>query len=324
MLVFVLLMKKCLDSISEYLKNHWVTNTIITSIPSIFFLLVQTAGRQFHLVDENGNLYKIALIIFITCIVIDILFTGYKFYRENNETNKYKDGQTILSNTLSSLDTIDDSICSQLEKFITTSKKNEYFREPFSYTTKPEQTIRYIFKELIVCLSNLTDLKREQIGVSIIYKFDFEDDWQTPISENVSGTSIKEILKNPNSTASKLINEKRDIICFANKNKAFINGCYIASSKDDDKKSGSIICANAMISNGENTYITGVLSITTYGKQLFRENDEYTKESVTDAILPPFRKVIRKELCCAYINKSRYLQKEKKDKKTLQKKVASQ
>jgi len=311
--VFIFLMKKYIDKFIEYLKNHWIIGTLVTAGPSIFFLLLQVVGKQLKLIDGGGNLYIIPLIIFIICIILDVLITGYKYYNDNIYINKYKDDQILLNNILSSLDTIDDSICNELEKFIKDGKRKSHFKEPFYFITRPEQEIKIIIRELIVCLSKLTNLNREEIGVSIIYKYDFENGWQTPISENVSGRPIKDIIENPNSTARKLINENKDFICCPNKDKAFQGGYYVVSAKDDDKRSGSIICARATISNGENVYVQGILSITTYGKQLLEENDEDTEECLKSRILTPFMKIIQKELGCAYINRVRYLQMEKKN-----------
>jgi hypothetical protein len=197
------------------------------------------------------------------------------------------------------------------------SKK--YIKNPFVEITKSKEQVVSLMDELNICLHKITGIRRENIGISIIYKYDCDKKWDWYYKINISGgLTIKDILENNNSTARQIIDGKTNLVFYTDKTIGINDGKYVPDIKDKSlNNSGSILSKDISIITDNSSSIRAILSITTYGEMICNESDELTKKNLLDYVLPSFETRLKIELCLDYI-KRKHLNKIKTDESIVQ------
>jgi len=301
--------------IYNYLKKKWFLGATIMTFPAMYYILVARVGKKFMLTDNSGDLTLAGLILFVICVLINIICNYYKSFVEYKNFQNKNDMQALLRHILSSDNTMNNEKYKLVEKFLHESYHKKDFSNPFKNVEKPLKILNYLATELCNCISKITQIDREDIGISIIYKYNFSECWEKPICENVSKSSISKIIENKASTAYKALHDVQSTVFYAIKEQAIKEGHYVPSGKDENFN-GSILCSRLSICCNDTDYIYAVLSITTYNKSLCENNNEIFNENL-NIILSPFITRIQTELCLIYIDAYKKNNSSKKNKKII-------
>ena len=276
----------------NFFIKRWLVSVIILTLPSYYLILVRTLGGDLGLVYTTGALTYWGGFVFWPLFVISIGFAVIKTYGDKyNEQIKYN-GQFVLQKMLSSVNAIKS-------KKLQRSKLN-----PFHDITQPKRQIESVLENIQICLSEIFDINREDIGLSIIYKFDTpgNSNYRYLHTMNINNDlSLKELITNQNTTARQIIDGRSQSLFFPDKRIGDKSKQFVPGLKDKPFSNiGSIICRDISIDN-EERYVFAVLSITTYGKQICEVDDLYSIKRVENVLLPTFENRIRLELSLLYI-----------------------
>lgn len=291
-----------MNKLYKFTTEHWIVNTFICSFPVIWFTIVQTVGKQINLVDEDGKLYTFSLVIFWFCVGLSIIYYGLTSWSNSNNNRKQTKSRQLLEDILSSTNQICAKKLQRFSSYIRGDSK-KYIENPFIEITKPKEQIIGLMDELNVCLHKITGIRRENIGISIIYRYDCDKKWDWYHKTNISsGLSINDIVDNENSAARQIIDGKTNIVFYPNKTIGIKEDRYLPDIKDKNTScSGSILCKDISIVSDNAKNVRAVLSVTSYGTQLCEEDDKVTQKKLLDFILPSFETRIKIELCLDYI-----------------------
>lgn len=289
-----------MKDIKKFLEKYWILDVILSTFPAIWFTILQIVGKQMNLVDASGNVTGLSLALFWIFVIFSFIYNGIKSWFTRNESESNKDGQILLREIISSVNSIS---CKRKDKILNVLRKynqNGNLSNPFYKIENPKTNLSNLLEELSICLSKFTGLKREDIGLSIIYKFNNNDRWYST-KKNTSG-NILDVINSNQSTAKQIIDNNTDIIMYLSKKEAEQHNRYIANSKDKlYELKGSIICVNISVSDNENRFINGVLNISTYSEPLIKNDITHSKDVLINVILKPFINKIQNEICIEYI-----------------------
>ena len=314
-------MKQHLIKLHEWIQNRWLIVSIFMSSSSIWFSLILTFwGEKLHLiVNENnqknftflGLILTIAIVLFSALLIIAQRY--YEYYTLNTSRDKRK--LYILENVNIETNKICDNKFITLRDRIWKIKKGTAKDFPHIISNPCEQ-LKHIIEKMSTCLCKLLsqsdyDIDINELYISLYYNFPLEDDeWrQTDSLFPERGLSIDDLLNNPQSTFSKILNSNESLLFFNSNEQARKQDSYIRDGEDifneNNELQGSIACYKILIRKEGTILIQAVLSITTYTKQFVNKNDKKTinnvKYNMTEHILNPFSKRINIELCLLYL-----------------------
>lgn len=269
-----------------YIKivKKWYLAAFITSFGILWLGIYEFVPEWF--VDDKGVKKSIFQYITIVMIFLSFIVNIIKAIFERG-INEYNDnGQDILKNIISSLKVIEDTKIDTITKKFGDKKSTTTFFYMLSC-----DLMRQLFVELNSCLSNITGLSKEDIGISIICK-NSNGEWYFHDKLFVTPTTTaKKIMKNNNSVASRLFSNKNEFLFEPSKRIAYDNNRYEKSPKDiNNNYNGSILCQLIKIKD-----ITGILCITSYSKPIYTPKQK-DKEEIIKYILKSFSEKIKMEL----------------------------
>jgi hypothetical protein len=162
--------------------------------------------------------------------------------------------------------------------------------------------IESILEQIRDLLSGIFGIAKNDIGLSLLYRTNNDTDWDFLYTMNIENDiSIQELLQNPNSSAKQIIDGHARSIFFACKATGAKLGQFVPGQLDQDRgMGGSIICRDVSIS-ADHSAVRAVLTITTYGQPVCREEDVQAKRKLEEVILPSFELRLRNELALQYI-----------------------
>lgn len=290
-----------IDKIYKYFKKHWLISTLIVTIPTYWFTLIKLVGENIGLVD-SGKLNVVGIVISIIIFIISLGFALIKNYKDNQESEKISSNQYILQKILTSVNSVCSKKSDRYIEFINYNQQNNRV-EPFNKIAKPKLQVKDIIEEIKICLSDIADIDRENIGVSIIYKDNISDKWEWFYNSNrINDLSLKEITENASSTARQVIDGRHTMMFVANKKTGQADNTYVKCKSDDSfNLIGSIVCKAIDVILDDKKFINSILSITTYGNLICEDNDEDAKNTISNIMLPPFEQRLKLELALHYI-----------------------
>ncbi len=166
------------------------------------------------------------------------------------------------------------------------------------------------FKNVI---SQITDINKEHISVSFIYRYIYteanEEDlqwrWVTG-KEPTMKTPLNDFIKIDNTVYYFLINGMETVVFCNDKLELSKDGHYFMSVRDKrHNKIGSIFAIKIMFSNNAQSFTEGVLVISTYGKRFVENNDHekinQLRRLFIDDLFPYYQRLLETELGMLYL-----------------------
>lgn len=292
----------------DFFIKHWIISSILVTVPAFWFLLLELQGQALGLVSDNGVFSPLAKIIFWLLFAVSLVIALIKAAGDKyNETAKHN-GQLILRNILDSTTAF---VNHKMDRYFAYISKNHSMRRlhPFSEIVQPHQQMRILITGLQRCLSNIFDIKPDEISVSVFYRLytydaqlDPEDEWQWLADVNREfDIPEKDLFTNPRTTFRRIVDGDADYLFFPDKRIAASGGNYVYGPHDDRVLNiGSILCQRIFVRRGKK-FVEAILSISTYGKQICHVDDIYAEEKLSRVVLPAFEKRICLELSLLYM-----------------------
>lgn len=185
----------------------------------------------------------------------------------------------------------------------------------------PRNALPYDIHEYIseVCksfknvISQITDISKEHISVSFIYRYRYtqaeEEDlqwrWVTG-KEPTMKTPLNDFIKITDTVYYFLINGTETVVFCNDKAELEKDGHYFMSVRDKrHNKIGSIFAIKIMFSNNAQSFTEGVLVISTYGKRFVENNDceksNQLRRLFIDDLFPYYQRLLETELGMLYL-----------------------
>ena len=216
-----------------------------------------------------------------------------------------KTEQIVLAAILERINAINNTEVRRFKRYINTHHGQQNLN-PFFEITQPLIQLQYVLENLQIVLSQISNIYRRDIGLSLIYKTDNNPLWQWLFAVNIPPDyelDLKELISNPQTTARQIIDGKTNLIFFPDKRIGVQRHQYITGKRDLlNGGVGSILCKNITLETNEKS-IQAILSISTYGLQLCDTNDYDMVQQITSIVLPAFEQRIQLELASLYIKK---------------------
>lgn len=316
--------KNYLEIINNILKKHWVWYTFLIATPTIWFsVVVPYFGTFLKLVNDNGNLTKLGIILSILLCIIDFsIILINNWYSSKTEVGKLR----LLKGEIAYLRTISeniDRICDEKSTKLISNiydVKNQGI-EAAKIISNPSNQLKRIIIGITDCLVKLMDTgdinyEFKDFTVSLVYNFPLENnDWEWIEGINDKGDIANELFRRDcKSTFNHLINSHEPFYFNNKKEEAKEKDCYYYNPQDKQNSEmnepiGSIFCYSFKITKSKKTYINAMLSISTQKKRFSESMDESKCKNVRDNLISlvkdSFGKRIKIELSLLYLE---YLQ----------------
>jgi hypothetical protein len=283
----------------DFLVRKWFITAIIFSQTSLWFLILQFFGKQWGLIDKNGNLDATATTLSILFILFNFAFSIVKtFFDKENEKGKHH-GQQILRKILDELNSENKVKLSRYSKGIDSYQEGQKIESCID----PYIQIEEILKSIQSAISSISDAAKTQIGLSLIIKT--EQEWECISRLNLDDDlPIKEILSSPTSTIRKMIDTNRPYIFWPDKRDGFAVQEYLKSAFDETLPiMGSIYCKDISIKNDDRIILNAIISLTTYGTLICGSKDDSEIDRFVKTIMPEFELRLKIELCLLFMER---------------------
>lgn len=287
--------------IYNYFIKHWFLSSLVTTMSTYYLILVGVAGKQIGLADVDCQITKLGMGIFFPVFVLSMIFVFLKTYSDKyNEQVKYN-GQLILEKILSSNIAITQKKTYRLCDYIMQNHDKKGLK-PFHTVIQPKLHIGSILENIQICLSEIFGIRREDIGLSIVYKKDTATNWKYLHTINIAADmKLKDLINNPCTTTRQIIDGKANTIFFPDKRVGLRQDQFVEGPKDKQHNGiGSIVCCDISV-DSDNQFIFAILCITTYGCQICEKNDLDSTYKLLNVLLPSFEDAVKLELALLYI-----------------------
>ncbi len=281
----------------DYFQHRWFLSSFVLTSSTTWFSILSIFGKDLGIHNKQNDLIPIFSYITWTLVVVSILFAILKTLADKYNEKSKNDGQYVLEKLLQS---VNSGVTKKMNRFCSYIKKNNESEvdDPFMEITQPQEQIVSILENVQITLSDLFGIRRNCIGISIIYKHHVDWDWLCNI-DNTGDLSLSDILSNPDCTAKQIIDGKKSFIFHPDKRVGKSKNEYVSANVDDSHNMiGSILSQDISIGHDD---FRVVLNISTYGQQFCEEGDEETKKKILNILLPPFIMRIQLELALLHI-----------------------
>lgn len=173
--------------------------------------------------------------------------------------------------------------------------------------------ISEICKSFKNVVSQITDINKEHISVSFIYRYRYTgakiEDWQwrwITGKEPTMLTPLNDFVEISDTVYSFLINGKETVVFCNDKIELEKDKHYFMSVRDKrHNEIGSIFAIKVMFSNNAQNFAEGVLTISTYGKRFVEDNDRekinQLRRLFIDDLFPCYQRLLETELGMLYL-----------------------
>ncbi len=287
-------------------KTLWKQFIFCTVIPILIPFIV--------LVPKEWISLPAQLILIAIFLTLDLLFAS-KYYKQiNTERQKNmlnKITRTAYSNAYELSERKRDFI---IEK----SYKGHYSIPSEMIPYDVHNYISEICKNFRDTISQITSISQEHMSVTFIYHYTYptanEEDksWRWVVGkESTTRTPLDVFVERDNSLYHYLIhgegkeninsvfyNDKKDL--------AQISHYYMSPRDKDHNKIGSVFAIKVIFGNNANSFVEGILLISTYGKRFVEKgNEEYTdielKNLLLEELFPYYQRLLETELGVLYL-----------------------
>lgn len=287
--------------IYNYFLNHWILTTLIIFSPTIFLYAISSS---FFPINNHDERLVNLLMLFFPFFGLSFFFTLFKLFGDRYNNLVKNNGIIVLSHILEGLNLGKRRKLNRFYKFIQTYK-GQRCDNPFFEITQPEKQIKVILENIQFTLCRLFGINPNDIGLSVIYKSDKNDNWQWAANLNIEDDlQLNSLIESSDSTAYNVIAGLDSYLFFPDK-RAGLKGKKFKPGPIDIKRDciGSIICKDISLDQNSNL-LKAVLSITTYGVQLCDEYDIESRKKIEEILLPTFEYRLKVELSLLYIKKN--------------------
>ncbi|MCH5187520.1 MAG: hypothetical protein J1F63_03900 [Oscillospiraceae bacterium] len=171
-----------------------------------------------------------------------------------------------------------------------------------------------ICKSFANVMSNITNINKENMSVSFIYRYTYQDakqedkDWKWVVGRELTMLRpLNEYVSKKETVYNQLINGN-DTAVFCNDKASLSNKRnpeYYMSARDErHNRIGSFFAAKIMFSNNADNFCEGIFMISTYGKRFVENNDKYEVDSIrrliVDDVFPCYQRLLEAELGILY------------------------
>jgi len=274
--------------------KEWWLSSILFTMASIWFILLQFFGRQWLLVDENGILSQSGKKWTWVFILINLIGSILRTLADRKDLKKKSSGHYILRQLI---DKLHNAKLIKLDRY-TKGVFTDSADFDFESIVSPKDQIHTLLENIRSMVSGLSDTEESKIGLSILYHDGKKWSWLDKINID-DDLSIDNIFNNPNSTVRHIIDERKQCIFWPEKRVGMEQNAFVPSQIDERYNFfGSIYCKDISIkdTNG-NDFIKAILSVTTYGNLICKQNDKNEKSRFIEDIMSEFELRLKVELC---------------------------
>lgn len=251
-------------------------------------------------------------IIVIILSIVDSIFIIHNYMKRHKEK-----ANDFVNNTTAYAFSNAYIISEQKRDYIVDcSYKKDYSLNINSIPYDVHKYISDICKEFENIIAEITSIPKQYMSVSFVYRYIYngaDDDsrsWKWIIGkEHTTQIPLNEFINNSETAISNLVSSKETFI-FSNDKKELAskpNPQYYMSTRDyNHNRIGSIFLLKIMFSNNAESFVEGVLTISTYGKRFIeKETTEYNsnilKNVIFEDVFPFYQKLLETELGILYL-----------------------
>ncbi len=282
----------------DRITERVVLSVVLSALPVLWLSFVELLGRNVGFYTENAYL-KSGLVI--TVYLALILCIGYAFLKSSGDKYNlvvHRRGTRVLTTLIGSLNA---TKLQRYHGFVSLlAKPNGDF---LCQNLGPIDNIRALLENMRGALSEVFGLSLEQIGLSVVYRLNQSSAWRLiPTSNLENELTVDELTTNQETSAMTVLRTRRATIFFPDKRAAHANRCYVYGPKDHGSgELGSVLCHDISIKHN-GTYVSAVLSVTSYEKQLCKPDDLDSRSKIINLLLPTMSNRLKLELALLYIS----------------------
>lgn len=285
----------------NFFIRNWIVSTFILTLAAHWVLFLKFFGKDTGLITEQGVLSPLASSVTWPVFILSFLFAFFKTAADKYNEQAKNNGHFVLERLLQSVNAVTAKKMQRFSRYAEDSRGKKDLT-PFKDITQPREQIISLLENIQITLSELFGINRDEIGLSIIYKTIDDTKWHWLSTINMQHDLPLDILiTNPTTTVKQIIDGKVSSVFFPDKQIATQKKQYLPGPNDTTHDNvGSVLCRDISVGMDEKT-IQAILSITTYGKQLCKDNDNNAKSKIENLLIPTFEKRIQLELALLYI-----------------------
>lgn len=279
-----------------HIFDSTLVKLIMSVMPSVWFTFFSIFYQQTKIfVNESGELTITAIVINVIMLVIMLMFTAgvaidqgikhsigiknEKMY--NSIMNTIEQGNKILINK-------------QIENLM--NKSAEFESSDYSDNRQYRDMLTLILNNLIICLSEITQLSREKFVATYFYKTNSAENWSSITSdEGYKGVARETLFERDESVLKQLLPNVSTIFYYSKEN-ALQEKKYIEDMRDKEQVEyelpmGSIFGANWRTCDidGQKILFENIITVATYGVEICSKKDIATKKAIIESLLKVFR-----------------------------------
>ena len=273
-------------------------SVFLSFLPAGWLTFVGILGKNFGLHSADGRLLQwVAWSVWIS-VLLCFIYSLAKAIGDKYNFTVSRHGTHILNSILKCIN------CTKIHKYTRIIRLIEGETDyVFCKSLCPKTQIQHLLDNLRSPLAELFALDSECVGLSVLYRYGSGSSWNLITTPNIENElTVHELTTNPKTTAMQLLSMRKATLFFPDKKKAFANDSYGYGPKDKLRNSiGSVLCHDISI-HRRSIYVIAVLSITTYGQQICKDEDSEAEKKLNFLILPTISNPIRVELATLYIS----------------------
>jgi len=288
----------------DFLVRHWILSAILLTFSAHWFLFLRVWGKDAGFLDDKGDMVGwvnwATLGLFLGSFAFALLKTAADKYNEQAKNN----GHFVLERMLSGVNAVTAAKMHRFLGFIHANRGKvnvTVFRE----ITQPKLQIDKLLENIQITLSEISGITRDDIALSIIYRFRPESAWDWLCTINTTHDMDLQTLVTKRGTAFRfLIDKNVPQLFYPDKRTAIAEKAYLPGSRDSTHSNvGSVLCQDISIGNGTKC-VHAILCITTFGKQLCEDDDAAAISKIQNIVLQPFQIRLQLELSLLYMKEA--------------------
>ena len=247
--------------------NGKFIQVLLPAFAGAYFLTLDVWGSDLWFIKNHTPIHKI---IFAWLLVITLLSQIFKAISDGLMSKIQGEYARFLEDFMLLTGRVVEFKLSRFRKIARNIKPNG---DAFKAITQPNDQVTYIIDQSLAWIRQSFDLNEEQLSITIIqirdggskafYAFEEPQGWNR--------TKAKSIMSSD--SAASLCASSGEPIFYADKKRAAKNSKYHMSSRDNERKIGSIYCYPTVVELPGKTE-KFIISITTYGKLLCQPSDD--------------------------------------------------
>ncbi len=288
-------------AIYDYFIKHWFAAALLLTLSSYWFVILRIVGKDWDLINTDGSLTLFANIITWPLFGLSVIFAILKTKADQYNEQAKNNGQYVLEHIMQGVNAAKSA---KLRRFCQYIEANHTSGDLYAFRdiTQPRVQIEKLLENLQITLSEIFGISRDDIGLSIIYRFDKSVEWRWLYAMNTTDDLDLGTLVNNNETSVRqVIDDKLHSVFYPDKRIGIVEHKYLPGAKDRHFNNvGSVLCRDLSIWQ-EKRNIRAILSITTYGKQLCEDGDRDSLNKIENLIVSAFTTRLQLELSLLYI-----------------------